>query len=76
MLGDPDPALTDDTLPTPEDAFLRASGRETGNDLLVEDCSSRSPSPSGCQRCSGAWVGDNLLGTFWMELREELRALP
>lgn len=46
----------------------------TGNDILIEDCSLRSPSPWGCQRCAGEWVGENLLGKLWMELREELRA--
>lgn len=46
------------------------------HDILVEDCSSRTPSPWGCQRCSGERVGDNLLGTLWMKLREEVRALP
>ena len=47
----------------------------TGDAVLVEDCSARSASPWGCQKRDGEWLGDNLLGKLWMELREELRRI-
>lgn len=44
----------------------------TGNATIIEDCSSRRPSIWGAQHINGIWVGDNLLGKLWMELRDSL----
>jgi len=45
----------------------------TGDAVIIEDCSVRSASPWGCQKKDGEWVGENLLGKLWMELRDQLR---
>ena len=44
----------------------------TGETDIIEDCTSRSPSPWGARLVDGEWVGDNLLGKLWMEYRSEL----
>lgn len=41
----------------------------TGTATIIEDCSRRRASPWGAQLIDGQWVGDNLLGKLWMELR-------
>lgn len=46
---------------------------ETGDAPIIEDCSARGASQWGAQMIDGQWVGDNILGSLWMELREELR---
>ena len=49
---------------------------DTGNETIIEDCSSR---PGGSGKFWGAawkdgqWVGENTLGKLWMKLRDELR---
>ena len=49
---------------------------ETDDAFIVEDCTTR---PGGTGKIWGAvlkdgeWVGQNLLGNLWMELREELK---
>jgi ribA/ribD-fused uncharacterized protein len=49
---------------------------DTGDALIIEDCTAR---PRGSAKFWGAvledgqWVGRNVLGNLWMELREELR---
>lgn len=48
----------------------------TNNKKLIEDCSSR-PHGSGLKWGAalqgGKWVGENILGVLWEELREELK---
>ncbi len=49
---------------------------DTGDEVIVEDATSH---PGGSAKFWGAvlkdgvWVGENVLGKLWMELREELR---
>ncbi len=49
---------------------------DTGDATIIEDCTAR---PRGSAKFWGAvfedgqWVGRNVLGNLWMELREELR---
>jgi ribA/ribD-fused uncharacterized protein len=51
----------------------------TDDALIIEDCSAR---PRGSAKFWGAvlengeWVGRNVLGKLWMELREELKEKP
>lgn len=49
----------------------------TGNETIIEDCSSR-PGVSGkfwgAAWEDGQWVGENTLGKLWMKLRDELRS--
>lgn len=52
---------------------LKAQLLATGDAEIIEDCSNRSASSWGARRIDGQWVGENLLGKLWMELREELR---
>ena len=52
---------------------LKAELLATGEAVIIEDCSARKPSGWGCQRIGGEWVGENLLGNLWMELRGELQ---
>lgn len=51
---------------------LRRLLLNTGSAPIIEDCSKRRASPWGAQLISGEWVGENLLGKLWVELREEL----
>jgi predicted NAD-dependent protein-ADP-ribosyltransferase YbiA (DUF1768 family) len=44
----------------------------TGVAEIIEDCSNRGASPWGARYRDGVWVGGNLLGKQWMELRTEL----
>ncbi len=44
---------------------------QTGTATIIEDCSKRRSSIWGAQLKDGKWVGDNLLGKLWMELRDE-----
>ena len=46
----------------------------TGNKTLIEDISSRPKKndPWGMRLENGLWVGHNILGFIWMELRTEL----
>ena len=52
---------------------LRAALLATGNARIIEDCSKRRPSVWGAQLQNGTWVGENILGQLWMELRDQLR---
>lgn len=48
----------------------------TGDELIVEDASKRRSKSGlfwGAALTDGDWVGDNMLGHLWMELRESLR---
>lgn len=52
----------------------------TGERIIIEDCSDRKASIWGAQLRfslqdphSGEWVGSNILGKLWMELRTSLR---
>jgi len=50
---------------------------ETGDALLVEDCTARPRESArfwGAVLENGQWRGRNVLGTLWMELRDELRS--
>ena len=56
---------------------LKAELLETGDALLVEDCTAR-PQGTGLfwgaeLKPDGTWNGVNTLGLLWMELREDLR---
>jgi predicted NAD-dependent protein-ADP-ribosyltransferase YbiA (DUF1768 family) len=44
----------------------------TGDAEIIEDCSNRGASPWGARYRDGVWVGGNLLGKQWMELRTDL----
>lgn len=49
---------------------------ETGDAELIEDCTKRASESGlfwGAKREGGYWVGGNMLGKLWMELREEVR---
>jgi predicted NAD-dependent protein-ADP-ribosyltransferase YbiA (DUF1768 family) len=49
---------------------------ETGDAELIEDCTKRASESGlfwGAKREGGSWVGGNMLGKLWMELREEVR---
>lgn len=56
---------------------LRQALVDTGDALLIEDCTAR---PRGSAKFwgmvleDGQWVGRNVLGNLWMELREQLRS--
>jgi ribA/ribD-fused uncharacterized protein len=51
---------------------LRQALLDTKDAEIIEDCSRRRASPWGAQFIAGQWVGDNLLGKLWMELRDQL----
>lgn len=47
----------------------------TGDEEIVEDCTSRSRGNAlfwGAALREGSWIGDNRLGRLWMKLRQEL----
>lgn len=49
---------------------------DTGEEIIIEDATSHPGGSAkfwGQVRKGGAWVGENVLGRLWMELREELR---
>lgn len=47
---------------------------DTGDRLIVEDTTYRKRVCKwGAKLIDGAWVGENMLGKLWMELRTELR---
>lgn len=48
----------------------------SGDAVLIEDCCNRGASKWGAQLVDGQWVGENLLGKLWMELRAKLQACP
>ncbi len=45
----------------------------TGDATIIEDCTRRRPSPWGAQLIDEKWIGENMLGLLWMELRNELK---
>ncbi len=48
---------------------------ETGNAVLIEDCTKRNREAAriwGQVKVNGKWVGQNVLGQIWMDLRSEL----
>lgn len=48
---------------------------DTGEDKIVEDCSSRPQGTGlfwGAEYKDGKWSGKNILGKLWMQLRQEL----
>jgi predicted NAD-dependent protein-ADP-ribosyltransferase YbiA (DUF1768 family) len=53
---------------------LRRQLRETGDALIVEDCSKRARGSGlfwGAALVDGAWKGENTLGRLWMALRND-----
>jgi ribA/ribD-fused uncharacterized protein len=50
----------------------------TGNDVIIENCTKRGKRGSnlfwGAVLEDGEWLGKNVLGNIWMELREEIKA--
>jgi len=65
-----------------DNPVLRGWLKETGNAMIIEDCSNR-PNASGlfwgAARClpelssdGGWWDGENILGKLWMQLRTDL----
>ncbi len=61
------------TLKLDQHPNLKKELLETGNQMIIEDCTKRRPSIWGAQRIGDKWEGENLLGKIWMELRDELR---
>jgi predicted NAD-dependent protein-ADP-ribosyltransferase YbiA (DUF1768 family) len=54
--------------------FIRDSLLETNDQLIFEDVSNRRGARHlfwGMKMENGAWLGQNVLGKLWMELREE-----
>lgn len=51
---------------------LRQELINTGDAIIIEDCTSRKASPWGARLVGNEWVGENLLGRLWMELRAEI----
>lgn len=50
---------------------------DTQDVLIVEDCSNRRNDSGlfwGAAQVDGVWVGRNMLGVLWMELREEIQS--
>jgi len=48
---------------------------ETGDATIIEDCTNHDREAAriwGAVRVNGIWVGQNILGNLWMELRSEL----
>lgn len=48
---------------------------ETGDAVIIEDCTTHNREAAkiwGAVRIDGNWVGQNILGQLWMELRTEL----
>ncbi len=52
---------------------LRKALMETGEAVIIEDCTSRRASIWGARRVGDKWEGDNLLGKLWVELRDRQR---
>ncbi len=55
---------------------LREMLLQTGEDLIVEDCTRRQRTSGlfwGATFIEGRWVGQNCLGRLWMELRQHQR---
>lgn len=52
----------------------------TGDDLIVEDVTNRGNKGSnlfwGAMFVDGEWVGKNVLGNIWMDIRKELASSP
>lgn len=51
---------------------LAARLLNTGSATIIEDVSKRRDSIWGAKFINGEWIGDNLLGKAWMEIRNEL----
>jgi predicted NAD-dependent protein-ADP-ribosyltransferase YbiA (DUF1768 family) len=61
--------------PDLEDALM-----ETGDALIVEDCTNRAGKMGSMYwgavwREIGVWEGENQLGKLWMKLREEIKTI-
>jgi predicted NAD-dependent protein-ADP-ribosyltransferase YbiA (DUF1768 family) len=54
---------------------LRDRLRETGDKLIVDDCTNRAKGQAffwGMALVNGQWVGENWMGKLWTELRDKL----
>jgi ribA/ribD-fused uncharacterized protein len=54
---------------------LAAELKKTGDALIVEDCTARPHGTGlywGTAKRGDVWVGENVLGKLWMEIRSEL----
>ena len=52
---------------------LRVALLETGDSTIVEDTTKRNKVDIwGAKLKDGVWVGENVLGKLWMDLRREL----
>lgn len=54
---------------------LAAELKRTGNALIVEDCTARPRGTGlywGAAKRGDSWVGENVLGELWMEIRSAL----
>jgi hypothetical protein len=48
---------------------------ETGDAVIIEDCTTHDREAAriwGAVKINGEWIGQNILGQLWMELRSEL----
>jgi ribA/ribD-fused uncharacterized protein len=46
----------------------------TGDQEIIEDTTNRNRKcPWGAKKIDGRWIGENLLGKIWMELRSEMK---
>jgi predicted NAD-dependent protein-ADP-ribosyltransferase YbiA (DUF1768 family) len=48
---------------------------ETGDAIIIEDCTTHDREAAriwGAVKVNGEWIGQNILGQLWMELRSEL----
>lgn len=52
--------------------YLKRQLLETGDCILVEDTTGRNDQFWGANNVNGKWVGENVLGKLWMEIRESL----
>jgi len=53
--------------------YLKAQLLATGDQNIIEDCTARKASPWGARLINNQWVGDNILGKLWEEIRNTMR---
>ena len=64
------------TLKLEQHPELKKKLLETGDQLIIEDCTKRQHGSGlfwGAALVDGKWVGENWLGKIWMSLRESIR---
>lgn len=47
---------------------------DTGDEVIIEDTTSRIDVFWGAGLVNGEWVGENILGKLWMEVRNEIKS--